>query len=59
MLELSRPRQSELALGRSERRQEAVIAQNPTKMSGLDVAPGLGRFYRKDRLCDLCDLLRK
>jgi hypothetical protein len=25
----------------------------------LDVAPGVGRFYRKDFLCDLCDLLCK
>jgi hypothetical protein len=25
----------------------------------LDVAPGVGRFYRRDCLCDLCDLLYK
>jgi hypothetical protein len=28
-------------------------------IGGLDVAPGEGRFYRKDCLCDLCDLLCK
>ncbi len=28
-------------------------------IGGLDVAPGVGRFYRKDCLCDLCDLLCK
>ncbi len=25
----------------------------------LEVAPGVGRYYRKDCLCELCDLLCK
>ncbi len=25
----------------------------------LEVTPGVGRFYRRDCLCDLCDLLCK
>ena len=29
-----------------------------TLIRGLDVAPGVDRFYRKDCLCDLCDLCK-
>jgi hypothetical protein len=28
-------------------------------IGGLEAAPGLGRFYRKDCLCDRCDLVCK